>query len=96
MTHNPQGLAPDYHARVVVPMVQHIRCPNACTEPCDYPDCRCHQPQAAEAATELGAEESETSAEARRSRALIWRLYLAALLVGIGWGVSALLPLVTR
>lgn len=89
MAHNPQGLEPEFYARAVIP----IRCPNACTEPCDYPDCRCHQPQAAEAATELGTEESETSAEARRLRALIWRLYLAVLLVGIGWGVSALLPL---
>ena len=88
MTHNPQGLAPEFYARAVIP----IRCPNACTEPCDYPDCRCHQPQAAEAATELGAETADTRRDDNRLRALIWRLYLAALLVGIGRGVAQLLP----
>ena len=51
--------------------------------------------EAAEAATEVGSDDNNTPVD-RRLRALIWRLYLAALLVGIGWGVSALLPLVKQ
>lgn len=92
MTHNPQGLEPEFYARAVIP----IRCPNACTEPCAYPDCGCHQPQPAEAATEMGAEAQETASDDRWLRAILWRLYLAALLVGIGWGLAHLLPMVTR
>lgn len=58
---------------------------------CDYQG---RHPEAAEAATEVGSDDGDPVDHPLR--ALIWRLYLAALLVGIGWGVSALLPLVTR
>lgn len=59
---------------------------------CDYQG---RHPEAAEAATEVGSDDNDPPVD-RRLRALIWRLYLAVLLVGIGWGVSALLPLVTQ
>ncbi len=74
-----------------IPLVQHIRCPNADSEPCEFPACRCHQPQPAECATELGADDVD-----RRERAAVWRLYVAALAVAVCAGVALLLPMVTR
>lgn len=39
------------------PNCTRIRCPNACTDPCSYPQCTCHAPQAAHAATDVGADD---------------------------------------
>lgn len=36
----------------------------------------------------------EPDEQSRRLRAIFWRLYLAALIVAVGYGVSLLLPLV--
>ncbi len=99
MTPNPNGFFGDRYARVVIPMVdqqlwrrtgQAIRCPNASTDPCDYPACNCHQPQAAEACTEVGAED-----RGEGSGALIWLAVGAVVLAALGFGVSLLLPLIT-
>lgn len=109
MTPNPNGLTGDRYTRVVIPMTDPalwrrsgsaqpaIRCPNADSEPCDYPACNCHQPQAAEAATEIGAEDApgwlERIADAI-DRRTFWLGYAAGLIVaGCGF-VAWMLPLI--
>ncbi len=54
-------------------MIYPIRCPNASTEACSYPLCRCHAPAPAEAATYIGADTDEpTESDGERFiRALI-------------------------
>ena len=96
MTHNPQGLAPDYHARVVVPMVQHTsaaRTPAPSRATTRTAAATSRKPPRLRRSWARGADDTNLRADVRL-RALIWRLYLAALLVGIGWGVAQLLPYV--
>jgi hypothetical protein len=42
-----------------------IRCPNACTEPCDYPTCQCHGPGKVSAAQLDAAIADKTEAALR-------------------------------
>jgi hypothetical protein len=72
------GLTGDRFTRVVIPHATH--CCGDCKQgrrPCQCPEA-CELP--------------EPDEQSRRLRALIWRLYLAVLLVGIGWGLAHLLP----
>lgn len=65
-----------------------LRCPNAGTEPCDYPACRCHQPQPAECATELGADDDKRL-PITGARPLV--LYLIGALLALVGGAAVLL-----
>jgi len=71
-----------------------IRCPNACTEPCSYPACKCHEP--ADMGTTLGIEAVKARDAAasmnhyRISASTVVCVLLASPFIGaIGWAVAA-------